>query len=102
MASRGPAERPDDAAFAAADTSTQHAKWREAFRYYAAAAERARLEDWPESASRNWRYRRASLARLLANGGMMQDVADAYLGVRDSYAAHPSTWQRLLSASRME
>src|SRR6185437_2766015 len=38
-----------------------------AFRYYAAAAERARREDWPDEAWKSWRYRRASLARRLAH-----------------------------------
>jgi WD40 repeat protein/tRNA A-37 threonylcarbamoyl transferase component Bud32 len=59
----------------------------EAFKYYAAAAERARSEDWPDDIWRNWRYRRASLARLLARQGMMQEVAEVYDGVRKQYAA---------------
>ncbi len=52
-----------------------------AFSDFAAAAERARSEDWPEDAWRNWRYRRATLARVLAREGMMQQVADAYTSV---------------------
>jgi hypothetical protein len=36
------------------------------------------VDDWPDEAYRTWRYQRASLARLLANEGMMRDVADAY------------------------
>jgi WD40 repeat protein/tRNA A-37 threonylcarbamoyl transferase component Bud32 len=58
----------------------------EAFKYYAAAADRARREDWPDDAWRIWRYRRASLARLLAREGMMREVADAYDGVRRKYS----------------
>jgi TPR repeat protein len=50
----------------------------EAFTYYAAAAERARSESWPDMAWRDWRFRRASLARLLERQGMMQSVADEY------------------------
>ena len=50
----------------------------DAFAYYAAAAERARSEGWPELAWRNWRFRRASLARLLERQDMMQAVADEY------------------------
>ena len=46
---------------------------------YAAAADRARYEDWPDDAWKHWRYRRATLARLLAREGMMQQVADAYV-----------------------
>jgi hypothetical protein len=34
---------------------------------------------------RNWRYRRATLARMLARDGMMQQVAEAYAAAR---AAH--------------
>jgi hypothetical protein len=50
----------------------------QAFRLYAAAAERAHKEDWPDDAWKHWRYRRASLARLLAQDGLMQQVADGY------------------------
>jgi hypothetical protein len=57
-----------------------------AFRYYAAAAERARIEDWPEEVSKKWRYYRASLARVLARRGMMEEVADAYDAVRNHKA----------------
>jgi hypothetical protein len=45
-----------------------------AFRFYAAAAERARDAAWPDEAWRHWRYRRATLARLLAREGMMGQV----------------------------
>jgi WD40 repeat protein/serine/threonine protein kinase len=58
----------------------------EAFKHYAAAAERARREDWPDEAWRGWRHRRAALARVLEREGMMQQVADAYEAVRDRYA----------------
>jgi hypothetical protein len=61
------------------------------FEYYAAACERARVEDWPDDAWRGWRYRRASLARLLASKGLMRDVADLYAGVRKRYASAPTT-----------
>jgi hypothetical protein len=50
----------------------------EAFKFYASAAEQARREGWPDEAWRNWRLRRASLARLLALEGGMPDVASAY------------------------
>jgi len=52
-----------------------------AFRLYASAAERADRQHWPDSVWRNWRYRRATLARLLARDGRMQQVADAYRAV---------------------
>ncbi len=90
------AAREDDAASSANSPATQRSHWLEAFRYYAAAAERSRIEDWPDEAWRTWRYRRASLARLLAREGMMQEVADAYAFVQRRYAARTSTpWERL-------
>ena len=54
----------------------------EAFKYYAAAAEAARREDWPDGAWRIWRLRRASLARLLALDGQMPQVASVFDAVR--------------------
>ena len=63
--------------------SSRSAHLMESFKYYAAAAERARSEDWPDDAWVSWRYRRASLARILARAGMMQQVGDAYVrGIR--------------------
>jgi TPR repeat protein len=55
-----------------------------AFSGYAAAAERAQNEGWPDEIWRVWRYRRATLARLLARAGMMPEVADAYTQVRNN------------------
>jgi WD40 repeat protein len=49
-----------------------------AFSLYASAAERARATGWPEASWRLWRYRRASLARVLAADGRMREVAAAY------------------------
>jgi WD40 repeat protein len=49
-----------------------------AFGLYARAVARAEAQDWPVSVWRSWRYRRASLARVLAADGMMQETADAY------------------------
>jgi hypothetical protein len=90
------AEKADAAAFSAASLADSTALSLEAFRYYAAAAERARSEDWPDEAWRNWRYRRASLARLLARAGMMPQVADAYESVLERYAPRRSSiWARL-------
>jgi hypothetical protein len=72
------AERDERDALAQTDLFKRNAQLLQAFRFYAAAAERAREEDWPDDAWKNWRYRRASLARVLAQRGMMQQVADAY------------------------
>jgi WD40 repeat protein/serine/threonine protein kinase/TPR repeat protein len=78
--------------------ATKTAYLLEAFKYYAAAAERARREDWPDEAWRNWRYRRASLARLLAREGMMQEGADIYEGVQRRYATRTSTLSERLGS----
>jgi hypothetical protein len=68
----------------------------QAFRFYAAASERAHDEDWPDDAWRNWRYRRATLARLLAREGNMQQVADAYQTERDKWSPRaPTMWQAI-------
>jgi WD40 repeat protein/serine/threonine protein kinase/TPR repeat protein len=79
--------RYDESAYLSQDGAKRREYLLEAFRAYAAAAERARTEGWPEDASRDWRYRRASLARLLAQAGMMREVAKAYDQVRDRSAA---------------
>jgi hypothetical protein len=80
------AERSDSAAFSEANAAKKIAYQLESFKYYAAAAERARREDWPDDAWRNWRYHRASLARLLAREGRTEDVAGVYDSVRKPYA----------------
>jgi len=67
-----------------------------AFRFYAAAAERAHDEAWPDEAWRHWRYRRATLARLLAREGMMDQIADAYMSVREQVISHrPTLWEEI-------
>jgi TPR repeat protein len=96
------AERLDEAAFAERNVSKQAATWLESFKYYAAAVERARIEDWPEEAWRNWRYRRASLAHLLANAGRMREVAGVYEEVCKRYAPPPTTWGKLLTSLNMQ
>ena len=75
------AQREEIAALAASDSSKRNAQLLQAFRLYAAAAIRAYEETWPDDAWRHWRYRRASLARVLAHEGMMQQVADTYAAV---------------------
>jgi serine/threonine protein kinase/TPR repeat protein len=76
-------ERDEQNALAVPDPSKAHTLLLRAFRFYAMAAERAHEEGWPDEAWRNWRYRRATLARLLAREGMMTQVADAYTSVRE-------------------
>jgi TPR repeat protein len=96
------AQRAGEAAFAETDPAKRNAHRLESFRYYAAAAERARIEDWPDEAYRNWRYQRASLARVLASEGMMRDIASAYDEVRNQYAPRRTLRDRLLSLVKME
>jgi hypothetical protein len=67
-------ERDEQSALTAQEPPKARALLLSAFRFYAAAAERARDEDWPDEAWRHWRYRRATLARLLAREGMMGQV----------------------------
>ena len=80
------AERDDGMAFSEQNPEKKQSYLLESFKHYAAAAERARSEDWPDDAWRNWRYRRASLARLLAREGMMENVAGIYESVRKQNA----------------
>jgi eukaryotic-like serine/threonine-protein kinase len=76
------ADRDERNALDESDLSKQNTLLLRAFTYYAAAAERAKDNDWPDEAWKHWRYRRASLARLLAREGLMQQVADAYASIR--------------------
>jgi WD40 repeat protein/serine/threonine protein kinase len=76
------AEKDDEAAFLESDDAKKSAHRLASFRHYAAATERARIGDWPDEASRSWRYHRASLARLLERDGMMSQIADVYRSVR--------------------
>jgi WD40 repeat protein len=76
------AERREAMAIAEKDAQKKNADLLDAFRYYAAAAERAHREEWPDEAWKAWRYRRATLSRLLARAGMMQAVADSYSTVQ--------------------
>jgi TPR repeat protein len=80
------ADRDEAAASAEVDASKRNSMWLESFKYYVRASERARIENWPDEAWRNWRYRRASLARLLARSGMMREAADLYDQVRKQFA----------------
>jgi WD40 repeat protein/serine/threonine protein kinase/TPR repeat protein len=75
------AEREERAALAESDARKRTEHLFAAFTLYAAATERARLEDWPDEAWRTWRYRRATLARLLAREGQMQRVANGYSAI---------------------
>jgi WD40 repeat protein len=78
------AERADHEALERSDTANAHSL--EAFTLYARAAERARQQDWPDVVWRAWRYRRASLARLLADANLMPEVARRYADEAGSQA----------------
>jgi TPR repeat protein len=75
------AERYETDALVQTEPSKRNAQLLQAFTHYAAAAARAHDEAWPDDVWKRWRYRRASLARVLAREGMMQQVADAYTRV---------------------
>jgi len=83
------AEREEGDAAAENDASKRNTLLLHAFIYYAAASERAHDEDRPDEAWRIWRYRRATLARLLAHEGMMPQVADAYRTIREQRISGP-------------
>ena len=70
--------REESDAIDVADPSDRNARLLKAFTLYAAAVARARLENLPADVWRQWRYRSASLARVLAKEGLMQEVATAY------------------------
>jgi WD40 repeat protein/tRNA A-37 threonylcarbamoyl transferase component Bud32 len=71
-------EAAERAALGARTESERAASLLQAFGLFAAAAARAERAGWPDDASRQWRYRRASLARVLASAGMMPQVAQVY------------------------
>jgi TPR repeat protein len=79
--------RQDLAAASEENPTKKQALQLEAFKFYAAAAERARLEDWPDGAWEVWRHRRATLARLLERAGMIDETAAAYVDVVKTISA---------------
>jgi len=79
-------DRARDAAYTETNDPKRRALMLESFRYFAAASEVASTEDWPDDAWRDWRYHRATLARLLARQGMMREVAEASVQVRKQYS----------------
>jgi WD40 repeat protein/serine/threonine protein kinase len=89
------AERDERSALAEADASKRNELLLQAFSRYAVAAGRAYDENWPDDAWRYWRYRRASLARLLASEGMMQQVADAYSRVLEQRTPARTLWEQI-------
>ncbi len=88
------AERDERSALAETDRRKRDAQLFQAFTLYAAAVERAVEEDWPGDAPKKWRYHRATLAHLLAEEGMMHQVADAYTAVLDQ-RPRPTLWEQL-------
>jgi eukaryotic-like serine/threonine-protein kinase len=89
------AERDEKVALAEEDASKRTVLLLQAFSHYAIAARRAYEEDWPNDAWKYWRYRRASLARLLAREGMMQRVADAYSKVLEHRPPQQTLWVQI-------
>jgi eukaryotic-like serine/threonine-protein kinase len=89
------AERDETSAIAEEDVSRRIALLLRAFTHYAAAAEYAHTDNWPDDAWKYWRYRRATLARLLAREGMMQQVADAYSKVLEQQPPQHTLWEQI-------
>jgi TPR repeat protein len=86
------AELDDNDAFFERDPRKKSLHLLESFKHYAAASQRAQNEDWPDGAWKNWRYHRASLARVLAHAGMTQQVADAYAALLEQPSPGPPAW----------
>ena len=76
------ADRDERDALTESDRSKSNLLLLRAFSRYASASARAKKADWPDEECRYWRYRRATLARLLAREGLMQEVADAFATVQ--------------------
>jgi WD40 repeat protein/serine/threonine protein kinase/TPR repeat protein len=84
----------EEAAALTGDVAKRRVLLLEALQDYAAAAERAEREAWPDDAWQAWRYHRASLARLLGREGLEQAVAEVYQDIQRQYAPPPSSlWQ---------
>jgi tetratricopeptide (TPR) repeat protein len=92
------AERDERDALAQPDPARSNEQLLKALSHFAEAAERAREEDWPDEAWKYWRYRRATLARLLGNVGMMQQAADAYSAMLAKGAPRPPMWWERVAA----
>jgi len=76
------AERASRSASSRSEASERDARLLESFGYYTAAVEVARRADWPDATWKGWRYRRASIARLLARDGMTEQVVQMYKSAR--------------------
>jgi eukaryotic-like serine/threonine-protein kinase len=95
------AERDDRNALAETDPARRNVLWLQAFTHYAAAAARAHHEDWPDDTWKHWRYRRATLARLLAHEGMMRQTADAYGKVLVQRLPNRTLWEQIKNEMRL-
>ena len=76
------AERDEASADAEHSPEKRRALLVDAFSSYASAAQHAETEGWPDEAWRHGRYRRSTLAHLLAHDGLMPQVAEADIAVR--------------------
>jgi WD40 repeat protein len=75
------AQRDESNGVAESDPAKRDALLLQAFGAYAAASERAKQQAWPDETWKAWRYRRATLARLLRREGLMQKTAESYRSV---------------------
>jgi hypothetical protein len=93
-------EKAYDNAYSAKTPAQRNTYLLEAFRLFAVATAQAEGEHWPDDSCREWRHRRASLARLLARAGMMQDVADTFAAVVEHKTPQSQNlWQRLTNGN---
>jgi TPR repeat protein len=96
------AERDEERALAEDDPLTKDTLLLGAFKLYAFAAERATEDAWPEDSWRQWRYRRASLARLLAKRGKMSEVGHVYADVLVTSKSQPQKfWAEIFAKLRL-
>jgi WD40 repeat protein/tRNA A-37 threonylcarbamoyl transferase component Bud32 len=97
------AETAEEAALDAKTRAERNAHLLDAFGYFAAATLRAESEGWSEGPFRRWRYRRASLARLLARAGMMEQVSESYESVRvRNTPPRVTVWDRLTELAGLQ
>ncbi len=72
------AEQTEAAAALAVAQSEKHHLLLKALASYTLASEQARLQAWPDAVYKAWRYRRATLARVLAKEGLLREVVETY------------------------
>jgi WD40 repeat protein len=70
--------RDETTALSESSETKRSALFLQAFKGYTVASVESEAKGWPDDARKHWRYRRATLARLLAHNDLMEEVARAY------------------------